>query len=125
MTGTKRQMTWVAGVAAFAFGALAVVAGGQAPPPAQAGAGPVVLTNQQDRQRMMDMLKISGFPSGPGAYLASTYDEALANPYPNLPDPLVMNNGTKVTSAAQWRRVARSLECSPRSLRTRPANMPR
>lgn len=64
---------------------------------------PVKLTNQEDRQRMMDQLKITMFPSGPGAYLASTYDEATANPYPKLPDPLVMNNGTKVTTAAQWK----------------------
>ena len=64
--------------------------------------GPVMLTNQQDRQRMMDLLKITMFPSGPGAYLAATYDEATANPYPNLPDPLLMNNGTKVTTPAQW-----------------------
>src|SRR5690349_20764891 len=64
----------------------------------------VVMTSQQDRQRVMDQLKITMFPSGPGAYLASTYDENTANPYPNLPDPLTFNNGTKVTSAAQWRR---------------------
>ena len=37
---------------------------------------------------MMDQLKITMFPSGPGAYLASTYDKAKANPYPTLPDPL-------------------------------------
>ena len=39
------------------------------------------------------------------AYQAATYDEAKANPYPNLPDPLVFNNGKKVTTAAQWRRA--------------------
>src|SRR5690349_19349132 len=64
----------------------------------------VVMTSQQDRQRMMDQLKITLFPSGPGAYLASTYDENTANPYPNLPDPLTFNNGSKVKTAAQWRK---------------------
>jgi hypothetical protein len=64
----------------------------------------IVLTSQQDRQRMMDQLKITLFPSGPGAYLASTYDENTANPYPNLPDPLTFNDGSKVKTAAQWRR---------------------
>src|SRR5262245_29023335 len=64
----------------------------------------VVMTSQQDRQRMMDQLKITLFPSGPGAYLASTYDEKTANPYPNLPDPLTFNNGSKVTNASQWRK---------------------
>ena len=73
----------------------------QAAAPAPAN-GPVMLTNQQDRQRMMDLLKITMFPSGPGAYLAATYDETTANPYPKLPDPLLMNNGTKVTTPAQW-----------------------
>ena len=64
----------------------------------------LVMTSQQDRQAVMDQLKITLFPSGPGAYLASTYDETTANPYPNLPDPLTFNNGSKVTTASQWRR---------------------
>jgi len=33
------------------------------------------LTSEQDRQLLMDQLKITMFPPGPGAYLASTYDE--------------------------------------------------
>jgi hypothetical protein len=64
----------------------------------------VVMTSQQDRQRVMDQLKITLFPSGPGAYLASTYDENTANPYPNLPDPLTFNDGSKVKTATQWRK---------------------
>jgi hypothetical protein len=88
---------------------------------------PVKLTNQEDRQRMMDQLKITMFPAGPGAYLASTYDEATANPYPKLPDPLVMNNGTKVTSAAQWKaRRAEIVELFDREVYgRRPKNIPR
>src|SRR6516164_1917642 len=62
----------------------------------------VMLTSQQDHDRQMRVLKISGFPSGPDAYQAATYDEATANPYPTLPDPLVMNDGTKVATPAQW-----------------------
>ncbi len=30
---------------------------------------------------------------------AANYDESKANPYPNLPDPLVLKNGKKVTTA--------------------------
>ena len=88
---------------------------------------PVKLTNQEDRQRMMDQLKITMFPSGPGAYLASTYDEATANPYPKLPDPLVMNNGTKVTTPAQWKaRRAEILELFDREVYgRRPKVMPK
>jgi hypothetical protein len=52
---------------------------------------------------MMDLLKISGFPPGAVASSPDTYNEALANPYPNLPDPLTFKNGQKVTSAAMWR----------------------
>jgi (4-O-methyl)-D-glucuronate---lignin esterase len=62
----------------------------------------VVLTSADDRKRVMDQLKISGFPATPMAYQAATYDESKANPYSTLPDPLVFNNGTKVTRAAQW-----------------------
>src|SRR5688572_28225643 len=87
----------------------------------------VVLTSQQDRQRVMDQLKITLFPSGPGAYLASTYDENTANPYPNLPDPLTLNNGTKVTSAARWRqRRTEIVELFDREVYgRRPGNIPK
>src|SRR5579862_3979800 len=69
------------------------------PPPAQ-------LTAEQDHQRMMDLLGIkallppkSGDPKAPHA---ANYDESLANPYPTLQDPLVLNNGRPVTSAKVW-----------------------
>jgi hypothetical protein len=32
----------------------------------------------------------------------ANYDESKANPYPNLPDPLTMNDGRKVTTAEMW-----------------------
>src|SRR5258708_36257085 len=32
----------------------------------------------------------------------ANYDEAKANPYPSLPDPLVLKNGKKVTTAKAW-----------------------
>ncbi len=38
----------------------------------------------------------------PAAPNAANYDEARANPYPNLPDPLVLKNGLKVTSPDLW-----------------------
>ena len=58
----------------------------------------VMMTSQQDHDRQMRELKISGFPPGPDPYQAATYDEATATPYPTLPDPLVMRNGQRVTS---------------------------
>src|SRR5262249_27945021 len=102
------------------LGFSAVVAFSQ--PPAH-----VVMTSQQDRQRVMDQLKITMFPSGPGAYLASTYDEKTANPYPNLPDPLTFSNGSKVKTAAQWRkRRAEIVDLFDREVYgRRPKNMPK
>ena len=74
-------------------------AGSDYPPPVQ-------LTAQQDHKRMMDLLKITSLrpgPSGnPQAANAANYDEAKANPYPDLPDPLVLKNGKKVTTPEMW-----------------------
>lgn len=67
---------------------------------------PVVLTAQQDHRRLMDLLHITslrpGAGSNPQAPNAANYDESKANPYPHLPDPLVLKNGKKVTSAKMW-----------------------
>lgn len=67
----------------------------------------VQLTAEQDHQRLMDLLNIKELRPGangldPKAPNAANYDEAKANPYPNLPDPLVLKNGQKVTSAEMW-----------------------
>ena len=62
--------------------------------------------NEQDRQAMMDLLKISSLRPGRNNAAGSTnppnYDESKANPFPSLPDPLTLQNGKKVTSAAMW-----------------------
>ena len=52
--------------------------------------------------------------------------EATATPYPALPDPLVMNNATKVTTRAQWTaRRAEIKEYFDREVYGRmPKNMP-
>jgi Malectin domain len=68
---------------------------------------PVRLTSQEDHQRLMDLLGISTMRQGangnnPQAANAANYDESKANPYPTLPDPLVLKNGQKVTTAEMW-----------------------
>src|SRR5437762_2945613 len=68
---------------------------------------PVELTAQQDHQRLMELLHISALrpgadPRNPQAPNAVNADEAKANPYPNLPDPLVLKNGKKVADAKTW-----------------------
>jgi len=78
-----------------------------APPPSPASLSPAQAAAQADRQKMMDLLHIDSLRQGangnnPQAPNAANYDEAKANPYPNLPDPLVLNNGKKVTSAKMW-----------------------
>jgi hypothetical protein len=60
---------------------------------------------------MLAALKITSLRPGaspnPLAPNAANYDEARANPYPRLPDPLVLKNGKKVTSARMWRQQRR------------------
>src|ERR1700674_3238225 len=68
---------------------------------------PVTMTAEQDHQRLMNLLKISSLRPGangnnPQSTNAANYDESKANPYPNLPDPLVLKNGKKVTAAKVW-----------------------
>ncbi len=68
-------------------------------------------TTQQDHQNMMDQLGITKLRPGRNADAnapnAANYDEALANPFPKLPEVLRMENGRKVTSARQWQRQRR------------------
>jgi hypothetical protein len=63
--------------------------------------------SQADRQNMMDQLHIASLRNGkngsnPQDPNYANYDESKANPFPKLPDPLVMKNGKKVTSAKMW-----------------------
>jgi len=64
------------------------------------------LTAEQDHQRLMDLLHITSLRRGadgdPKSNYAANYDEAKANPFPRLPDPLVLENGEKVTTSAMW-----------------------
>lgn len=55
----------------------------------------------------MDLLHITSLRRGADgrnteAPNAANYDESKANPYPHLPDPLVLKNGKKVTTAKMW-----------------------
>jgi hypothetical protein len=73
---------------------------------AVAQAPPVRFTTDQDRQNMMDQLGIKALRPGPSgnekAPNHANYDESQANPFPNIPDPLVINDGRKVTTPAMW-----------------------
>jgi hypothetical protein len=67
---------------------------------------PLNWTTKQDHQNMMEQLGIKVLRAGPsgraGATNAANYDPAKANPYPDLPDPLTLKNGEKVTTPEMW-----------------------
>jgi hypothetical protein len=69
---------------------------------------PLTWTAQQDHQNMKEQLGITALRPGPsgsapaGAPNAANYDPAKANPYPDLPDPLRLEDGRRVTTPALW-----------------------
>ena len=73
---------------------------------AQAPTSAAAAAAEQDHQNMMDQLGIKTLRPGPSgdekAPNHANYDESKANPYPNLPDPLTLPDGKKVTTADQW-----------------------
>jgi hypothetical protein len=66
----------------------------------------VTFTTQQDHENMMKQLGIKSLRPGPSGNESdpnhANYDEAIANPCPQLPDVLTLNNGKKVTTADTW-----------------------
>jgi hypothetical protein len=60
----------------------------------------------EDHKQMLEQLHISSLRPGPsGDPKAPNYanvDESQATPYTSLPDPLILKNGKKVTTAKQW-----------------------
>lgn len=68
---------------------------------------PVSMTAEEDHQRMMKLLGIEALRPGANgrdanAPNAANYDESKANPFPELPDPLTLNDGSKVTTPRAW-----------------------
>src|SRR5690242_19997000 len=63
---------------------------------------PKAWTAAEDHRNMMEQLGITKLRPGPSGDEKqpnhANYDEATANPYPDLPDVLTLKNGTKVTS---------------------------
>ncbi len=98
----RTAAVWCAVLAAGigALGARCARAGEKASPP------PVTFTARQDHRNMMEQLGIEALrPGASGNHNDpnhANYEELLANPYPALPDPLRLDDGEKVTSAAMW-----------------------
>ena len=103
---SRRDLWWAA---ALSIAALPCGAGARQQPTAGAARDqppPMTWTAEQDHQHMLDQLGIKVLrpgPSGdPKAPNHANYDEALANPYPDLPDPLILKDGRRVTTPAMW-----------------------
>ncbi len=92
--------------ACLCFLFLALVCGAVAQNTATSLCAPVTFTSEQDHQNMMDQLGIQQLRPGPSgdesAPNHANYDSATANPFPDLPDALIMNNGQKVTTPEMW-----------------------
>jgi hypothetical protein len=107
----------------------------EVPPASVAGESspPREMTTEADHRAMMKELGIQSLRPGangmdPKAPNAANYDEAKANPYPTLPDPLVMKDGRPVTSAEAWWKERRGeiVEDFDQEIYGRvPANVPR
>jgi len=73
---------------------------GAAPP------GPLEWTREQDHQNMQQQLGITALRPGPSgqddAPNPANYDESMANPFPDWPDLLTLENGEAVTTAEDW-----------------------
>jgi hypothetical protein len=66
----------------------------------------------EDHKKMMEQLGIDSLRPGadgmdPKAVNAANYDEAKANPFPALPDPLRLDNGKTVTDRKTWWSIKR------------------
>jgi hypothetical protein len=103
---------------------------------AQSSAGdaakPVQLTAEQDRQRLMDLLRIKALRNGPSgdpkAPDAANFDESKVDPSLKVPDALVLKNGKKVTTEQQWwkKRRPEIVAAFDREIYGRvPANVPK
>jgi lysophospholipase L1-like esterase len=90
--------------ARLALVSVVALADQEAPPPRN-------WTAAQDHQNMMDQLGIKALRPGPSGNESApnhaNYDEATADPFPNLPDPLTLKNGRKVTIPEMWWRERR------------------
>ncbi|MCC7373283.1 MAG: hypothetical protein IT581_01410 [Verrucomicrobiales bacterium] len=100
--------------------------------PASTGQGGTRWTTQDDHRDMMRQLGITRLrpgPSGqPNATNAANCDPAKADPFPDLPPLLILNDGRAVTNAAMWWRERRPeiVEAFEREIYGRvPAKVPK
>src|SRR5436190_270729 len=87
--------------------------GAIADPPSDSTAAPkpVTMTTQEDHRQMLSQLGITKLRPGPSGSESApnhaNYDEAQANPFPKLPEALILRDGKPVTTADDWWRKRR------------------
>jgi len=92
---------------------------------------PVTFTTQQDHRNMQEQLGITKLRPGPSGNESApnhaNYDESLANPFPNLPEVLMLRDGKRVTTPEMWKeRRAEIVEDFSREVLGRvPPNVPK
>jgi hypothetical protein len=68
---------------------------------------PTQQATAEDHKQMQQQLGITRLRPGPSGNIGqpnqANYDEALANPFPDLPEVLKLENGGKVATAKDWR----------------------
>ena len=69
----------------------------------------IAAASRAERDRELKLLGISEMQPGATAYDIgkpgnANYDESKANPYPKLPDVLIMSDGTLVKTPEQWKK---------------------
>src|SRR6185503_1346484 len=81
---------------------------GQTTSPKTSTCKPASFTTEEDQKNMMQQLGIRDLRPGPSgderAPNHANYDESKANPFPNIPDALTLNDGQKVTTPEQWQK---------------------
>ena len=93
----------------------AAVAGQTQPPaapPSAADRAAIAAASRAERDRELKLLGITEMQPAATAYDIgkpgnANYDESKANPYPKLPDVLIMNDGTRVTTAGAVEEASR------------------
>ena len=127
------QFVVLIGIAGFAIfkTTAADTATNTTPIPAQ-NSDTVRISSERDHQRMMDLLHITSLRPGRDGSTdgknPANYDEAKANPFPDLPDPLTLNDGERVTNPGMWwqQRRPEIVEDFDREIYGRiPANTPK
>ena len=95
-----------AGAATNETAAMATVVAATNAAPARGGGFGNNAATEKDHQNMLDQLGIKSLRRGRDGNAngknPANYDEAKANPFPDLPDPLTLKNGVKVTTPETW-----------------------